>query len=55
MNALTDAQPPQPPTPPQENECCGNGCENCVWTLYRTAEQAYQLALAERSLQTEEH
>jgi len=22
------------PTPPEPNDCCGNGCELCVWDLY---------------------
>jgi hypothetical protein len=22
------------PSPPGENECCGNQCPNCVWLTY---------------------
>ena len=44
------AQAPQPPEPPQDNECCGNGCEDCVWIQYRQAEQQYRLTLAEWQL-----
>lgn len=43
----------QKPEPPQEHECCGNGCENCVWIRYREAELLYQQALAEWQIQNE--
>lgn len=25
---------PEPPNEPEEYECCGNGCINCVWEVY---------------------
>ena len=25
---------PAPPAEPEPYECCGNGCDNCVWTVY---------------------
>ena len=24
----------RPPIPPQPHECCGNGCQACVWEVY---------------------
>lgn len=37
---------PEPPEPPSDNECCGNGCDPCVWTVYQTAMNDYRQALA---------
>lgn len=37
---------PAPPEPPGDNECCGNGCDPCVWTVYQTEMNAYRQALA---------
>ncbi|WP_434779662.1 oxidoreductase-like domain-containing protein [Neisseria sp. Ec49-e6-T10] len=42
-----------PPVPPQENECCGNGCDDCVWTVYYAALQVYQAKLAKQQAQQE--
>jgi cytochrome-b5 reductase len=30
------------PIPPEPHECCGNGCEPCVWDLYREALRQWQ-------------
>ena len=38
--------PPSPPNPPVAGECCGRGCERCVWVYYREALERYDAALA---------
>jgi hypothetical protein len=38
-----------PPVPPGDWDCCGSGCENCVWTLYQARLDAYNRAQAARS------
>ena len=38
--------PPLPPQPPVEGECCGRGCEYCVWVYYDQALRRYEAALA---------
>jgi hypothetical protein len=38
--------PPLPPKPPVEGECCGRGCEYCVWVYYDQALRRYEAALA---------
>ena len=30
------------PTPPEEHECCGNGCAFCVWDLYYEELRSWQ-------------
>ena len=40
------APPPLPPKPPVEGECCGRGCEYCVWVYYDQALRRYEAALA---------
>ena len=32
----------QPPREPEEGECCGNDCVNCVWTDYWEKLQEYE-------------
>jgi len=39
--------PPLPPQPPVEGECCGRGCEYCVWVYYDQARRRYEAALAQ--------
>ncbi|WP_018150627.1 oxidoreductase-like domain-containing protein [Leeia oryzae] len=41
-----DNQPPLPPEPPAEGECCDSGCDNCVLDLYAEALRTYQRELA---------
>lgn len=31
------SQPVDKPEPPAPSECCENGCEPCVWDIYREA------------------
>jgi hypothetical protein len=38
------ARPDPPPTPPREpdlEECCGQGCDPCVFDLFEAARQRY--------------
>ena len=35
------------PQPPVEGECCGRGCEYCVWVYYDQALRRYEAALAQ--------
>lgn len=46
-NPPDPAPPPQPPQPPVEGECCGRGCEFCVWVYYDQALRRYETALAQ--------
>ncbi len=39
--------PPLPPQPPVAGECCGRGCEYCVWVYYDQALRRYEAALAQ--------
>lgn len=32
---------PVPPKMPEEHECCGNGCDECVWTFYFDDQKEY--------------
>lgn len=41
-----DVASPLPPKPPVEGECCGRGCEYCVWVYYDRALRRYEAALA---------
>jgi hypothetical protein len=46
MDSERPEGPPVPPTPPVEGECCGRGCERCVWVYYHEARERYEAALA---------
>ncbi|MFA6985259.1 MAG: oxidoreductase-like domain-containing protein [Arenimonas sp.] len=41
----TDQQAPQPPEKPLPGDCCGGGCQRCVFDLYDEALQRYEQAL----------
>jgi len=43
MSLLKPALParPIPPQPPVPGECCGRGCEMCMWDYYRLAQARY--------------
>ncbi|BFI95707.1 MAG: hypothetical protein RSP_12170 [Rhodanobacter sp.] len=41
-----DDPPPQPPTEPDPGECCGNGCDPCIFDLYGDQLAYYRTALA---------
>jgi len=39
---------PEPPEPPDFNDCCGNGCEPCIFDLHDMAMDEYRKALRAR-------
>ena len=39
--------PTTPPREPAPEECCGKGCEECVWTVYWNDLREYEIAQAE--------
>jgi hypothetical protein len=41
-----DDPPPLPPVEPDPGDCCGNGCDPCIFDLYEEARQHYREALA---------
>jgi len=42
-----DADPrPEPPATPDAAECCGNGCDPCIYDLHAEAMAYYREALA---------
>jgi hypothetical protein len=45
-NQLRDDPPPTPPVEPDPGDCCGNGCDPCIFDLYEEARQHYRQALA---------
>ncbi len=48
LTTLPDGVPPPlPPKAPVEGECCGRGCEYCVWVYYDQAQRRYEAALAQ--------
>jgi len=43
--APDDDPVPVAPTPPDDDACCGNGCDPCVYDLYDTERERYFSAL----------
>jgi hypothetical protein len=42
----TDSDPmPQPPVQPDLDNCCGNGCDPCIFDLHDLAMDEYRRAL----------
>lgn len=41
-----DTRRPIEPTRPEPGECCGSGCDPCVFELYERAMEEYRSALA---------
>jgi hypothetical protein len=44
--ALRDDPPPTPPVEPDPGDCCGNGCDPCIFDYYEEARQHYRELLA---------
>lgn len=44
--ALPDGATLQRPKEPEPHECCGRGCEFCVWTIYWQDLKDFQAAVA---------
>ncbi|SDR23909.1 Oxidoreductase-like protein, N-terminal [Paraburkholderia fungorum] len=42
-----DDPQPQPPVPPELEDCCHSGCSPCIFDLYDDALERYRAALAE--------
>jgi hypothetical protein len=36
---------PEPPARPRPEECCGRGCDPCVYDLYEEALERYEIRL----------
>ena len=45
MSSADDPRP-LPPREPELGECCGSGCEPCVFDRYDEAHERYRAALA---------
>ena len=43
--AADDDPPPEPPLEPSLDECCGQGCDPCIFDLYEAAQQRWRAAL----------
>lgn len=41
----SDDPMPTPPVPPELEDCCGNGCDPCIFDLHDLAMDAYRQAL----------
>ena len=48
-------EPPVAPREPEPDECCGSGCEICVWDRYEQALQRYRERLQEWQASLKEH
>lgn len=44
MNPNDDPRPPEPQEP-DLNDCCGNGCEPCVFDTYIEEKRAWERAI----------
>ncbi|MGQ0657222.1 MAG: oxidoreductase-like domain-containing protein [Chromatiales bacterium] len=40
------SSPLPPPEPPAPGECCGRGCERCVWVYYEEALERWRQRVA---------
>ena len=54
-SASDEDREPQPPRAPEQWECCGSGCEPCVYDLYWEAMERYERALQEWQVRRKSH
>jgi len=47
MTSSAADPPPSAPEPPLPSDCCGGGCERCVYDLHEEALARYREALAQ--------
>jgi len=40
-----DDRPPEPPVRPDDADCCGNGCDPCIFDLFAEEQKRYAQAL----------
>jgi hypothetical protein len=45
MRMSVDDPPPEPPVRPDNDECCGGGCNPCIFDLYEEARERHAAAL----------
>lgn len=43
--ATTDDPRPEPPPFPEDDACCGNGCDPCIYDLHAEAMERYRAEL----------
>lgn len=46
MSTQQESGLPPPPRPPEAHECCGNGCDPCVYQLYDEALERWERRVA---------
>ncbi|WP_228875987.1 oxidoreductase-like domain-containing protein [Paraburkholderia saeva] len=44
--SIEDDPMPVPPTQPEFEDCCGTGCDPCIFDIYEAALERYRVALA---------
>jgi len=45
QNPNITTPPPQPPVPPDGADCCGSGCNPCIFDVYEEAMERHRAAL----------
>ena len=44
---IDEDPPPVPPVWPDDDACCGNGCDPCIYDLFALQDERYRRALKE--------